>query len=104
MDDYDDTSPICQWPDTYDFTARQVQQSVSDDWSLVNERYFIKRGNGSREVFVQVNGYDEGRDGLLEAIADFHSVSKRQVERGARGRKGRRGGYGDVLGLADLVI
>jgi len=104
MDDYDDVSPICQWQDTYDFTARQVQQSVTDDWSLVNERYFIKRGNGSREVFVQVGGYDEERDGLLEAIADFLGVCKRQIGRGARGSRDRKGGESDVLGLADLVI
>jgi len=104
MDDCDDLSPMCQWPDTYAFTARQVQQSVTEDWSLINERYFVKRGNGSREVFVQVGGYEEERDGLLEAIVDFRSVCKRQIERGVRGRRGRRGGDRDVLGLADLVI
>ena len=103
VDDYDDTSPTCQWPDTHDFTARQVQQSVSDDWSLVNERHFIKRGNGSREVFVQVGVYEDERDGLLEAIVDFRSVCERQIQRGVRGSRGRRGGS-DVLGLADLVI
>ncbi|GAB7335588.1 hypothetical protein MBLNU13_g07920t2 [Cladosporium sp. NU13] len=104
VDDYDDVSPTCRWPDTYDFTARQVQQSVTDDWSLVNERYFIKRGNGSREVFVQVGSYDEERDELLEAVVDFRSVCERQVQRGVRGRRGRRGGDSDFLALADLVI
>jgi hypothetical protein len=104
VDDSEEPSLKHQWPDTYDFTARQVQQSVAEDWSLVNERYFIKRGNGSREVFVQVGEYEEEREGLLEAIVDFRSICERQVNRGVRARRGRRGIDSDVLGLADLVI
>jgi hypothetical protein len=104
MDDFEEPGPPYQWPDTYDFTARQVQQSVSEEWSLVNERYFIKRGNGSREVFVQVGGYDEEREGLLDAIVDFRSICERQINRGVRARRKRRGDNSDVLGLADLVI
>jgi len=104
MEDPEEPSPTCHWPDTYDFSLRQVQQSATDEWSLVNERYFVKRGNGSREVFVQVGGYDEERDGLLEAIVDFHGICEQQTSRGVRARRGRRGGGGDVLGLADLVI
>jgi hypothetical protein len=104
VEDLEEHDHTCQWPDTYDFTARQVQQSAAEDWSLVSERYFIKRGNGSREVYVQISEYDEERDGLLEAMVDFRSICERQVNRGVRARRGRRGGDSDVLGLADLVI
>jgi hypothetical protein len=104
VDDSEEPSFTCQWSDTYDFTARQVQQSVAEDWSLVNERYFIKRGNGSKEVFVQIGEYDEERDGLLGAIVDFRSICERQISRGAGARRGRRGRDSDVLGLADLVL
>ncbi|KAM0703774.1 hypothetical protein Q7P35_009713 [Cladosporium inversicolor] len=104
VDDSEDHTHTCQWPDTYDFTSRQVQQSVAENWSLVDERYFIKRGNGSREVFVQVGGYDEEREGLLEAIIDFQSICERQKSRRVQTGRGRRGGDSDILGLADLVI
>jgi hypothetical protein len=104
VDDSEEPGLTRQWPDTYDFTSRQVQQSVAEDWSLVNERYFIKRGNGSREVSVRVGEYDEERDGVLEAINDFRSICEQQINRGVRARRGRRGRDSDVLGLADLVI
>jgi hypothetical protein len=104
MDDSEEPSHTCQWPDTYAFTARQVQQSAADDWSLVNERYFVKRGNGYREVEVQVAGYEEGSAGVLEAIVAFRSIWERQNNRGVRARTSRRGGDGDILGLAGLVV
>ena len=53
---------------------------------------------------MQVSGYDEERDGALQAILEFCSICERQNRRGAKARKGRRGGGSDALGLADLVI
>lgn len=100
MDDMEGSSTTCQWPDTSAFTAEQVRESEEKTWSLVNERYYVKRGNGSREVVVQVGGYDEGRDGVLEAIADFRRICERQNRRGVKARRGR----GGTLGLEDLVI
>jgi CHASE3 domain sensor protein len=104
MDDLEESGSTHQWPDTYAFTSKHVRESVADDWSLVNERYIVKRGNGTREVVVQVGDYKDERDGALEAIAGFRSICERQKGRGARSRRGRREGSGDAFGIDGLVI
>jgi hypothetical protein len=104
MDDLEESGSTNQWPDTYAFTFKHVRESVADDWSLVNERYFVKRGNGTREVVVQVGVYEDERDGALKAISGFRGVCERQKGRGPRTRRGRGGGDGDAFGLDSLVI
>jgi hypothetical protein len=104
MDDLEESGSTNQWPDTYAFTFEHVRESVADDWSLVNERYFVKRGNGTREVVVQVGVYEDERDGALKAISGFRGVCERQKGRGPRTRRGRGGGDGDAFGLDSLVI
>ena len=103
-DDFEDNQPALRWADTYEFSARQVKQSMASDWSVVDERYFIKRGNGSREVNVQVDGYAEERDGLLEAIASFRSVCRRQATRGRRSKGVNKGGDSHTFGMDGLMI
>jgi hypothetical protein len=98
-DDFEDDRPSLRWPDTYEFSARHVEQSMANDWSIVDDRYFVKRGNGSGEVNVQVDGYDEERDGLLEAISNFRSICRRQATRGRRSR-----GVGHAFGMEGLMI
>jgi hypothetical protein len=98
-DDIEADQPALRWPDTYDFSERQVKQSMVSDWSVVDERYFVKRGNGSREVHVQVEGYAEERDGLLEAIGTFRSICRRQATRGRRSR-----GADHAFGMDGLMI
>lgn len=92
-----------RWPDTYAFTARHIQQSVSDDWSSTNDRYFVKHGNASREVVVQLDRYEEERGRTLDAIAAFRSICCRQNRRGMRARKGR-GAATSASGLDDLLV
>jgi hypothetical protein len=104
MDDSEESGSTHQWPDTYAFTSKHVRESVADDWSLVNERYFVKRGNGTREVIVQVGGFDDEKKGALVAIAGFRSICKRQKGRGSRTGRGRGGGSSDAFGLDSLVI
>jgi hypothetical protein len=99
VDDFENAQPALRWPDTYEFSERHVKQSMASDWSVVDERYFVKRGTGSREVNVQVDGYAEERDGLLEAIGHFRSICRRQATRGRRSR-----GVGHAFGMDGLMI
>jgi hypothetical protein len=98
-DDIEDDQPAHRWPDTYGFSERHVKQSMGSDWSVVDERYFVKRGTGSREVNVQVIDYAEEREGLLEAISNFRSICRRQAARGRRPR-----GVGHTFGMDGLTI
>jgi hypothetical protein len=97
--DIEDDQSAHRWPDTYEFSERHVKQSMASDWSVVDERYFVKRGTGSREVNVQVNGYAEEREGLLEAISNFRNICKRQATRGRRPR-----GVAHAFGMDGLTI
>jgi len=99
MDDFEDDRPSLRWPDTYEFSARHVKQSMASDWSAIDERYFVKRGNGSREVNVHVEGYVEERNGLLEAIFNFRTICGRQATRGRRSR-----GVDHAFGMDGLMI
>jgi hypothetical protein len=99
VDDFENAQPALRWPDTYEFSERHVKQSMASDWSVVDERYFVKRGTGSREVNVQVDGYAEERDGLLEAIGHFRSICRRQATRGRRSRD-----FGHAFGMDGLMI
>jgi hypothetical protein len=104
MDDMEENDSPRLWPDTYDFTSKHVRESVANDWSLVDERYFVKRGSGSREVVVQVGGYEEERHRALEAIVEFKGICERQNRCGPAARRGRRGGGGSAFGFETLVI
>jgi hypothetical protein len=99
VDDVEDDRRSPRWPDTYEFSERHVKQSMASDWSVVDERYFVKRGNGSKEVNVQVDGYDVEKEGLLEAIGSFRSICKRQATRGRRSR-----GIDHAFGMDALMI
>ena len=103
-DGFEDDQPGPRWRDTYEFSERQVKQSMANDWSVVDERYFVKRGNGSREINVQVDGYAEERDGLLAAIGNFCSARRRQATRGRRSRGVGIGDHGHTFGMDGLVI
>ena len=99
VDDVEDDRRSPRWPDTYEFSERHVKQSMASDWSVVDERYFVKRGNGSKEVNVQVDGYDVEKEGLLEAIGSFRSICRRQATRGRRSR-----GVDHAFGMEALMI
>ena len=99
VDDFEDDRRSPRWPDTYEFSERHVKQSMASDWSVVDERYFVKRGNGSKEVNVQVDGYDVEKEGLLKAIGSFRSICKRQATRGRRSR-----GVDHAFGMDALMI
>jgi hypothetical protein len=98
-DEIEDDQPAHRWPDTSEFSERHVKQSMASDWSVVDERYFVKRGTGSREVNVQVNGCAEQREGLLEAVSNFRSICRVQAARGRRPR-----GVGHAFGVDGLTI
>ncbi|KAM0721031.1 hypothetical protein Q7P37_003316 [Cladosporium fusiforme] len=100
------SAPTTRWPETEAFSARQLQQSMANEWLSVDadfgRKVFVRRGNTSKEVVVQVGTYQEEKEGLLRAIAAFGRVCYAQRARGGRwrGGRGRRGDFG----LGELVI
>lgn len=97
------STPKTKWPETQAFSARQLQQSMANDWhcmdSAEGERTFVRRGNVSKEVVVRVGTVGEEKDAVLMAGKAFGRVCDAQYGRSG----GRRRGRGD-FGLGGLVI
>lgn len=66
-----------QYAEIQAFTLRELQDSLSRNWTCRGGRYYLTRGgNAPREVIVSdvwSPSYDEAKRGLLSAIADFFS-------------------------------
>lgn len=86
MDDLQPDTLTTSWPETFAFTARQVQQSSKNDWHAVGDRFFVRRGNSSKEVVLDVGAFSEERDQLLEAVTAFRSSCSAQRNRRRRRR------------------
>lgn len=100
--------PTTRWSETQAFSARQLQQSMANDWHYVHaneglraRRVFVRKGNSSREVVVHLGTYEAEKGELLKVIKAFGRVCDVQHRRG--GRRRRYAGKGD-LGLGGLVI
>ena len=63
------------YAEVHAFTLRELRDSLSKNWAYRNGRYYLIRGgNAPREVAVSdvwSSSYDEAKQGLLSAIADF---------------------------------
>lgn len=80
-DDFAPSQPqTTRWSETQAFSARQLQQSMANDWHYVaaeesqrRRRVFVRKGNSSREVVVHLGTYEEEKRDLLDAIKAFGS-------------------------------
>ena len=78
LSEFDPLEPInteadiqCLWPDTLDFSRKQLQDKFNSDWYAHDGQYFVRRGNSSAEVVVDLKDEDEERSHLLEALTQF---------------------------------
>ncbi|KAF2215039.1 hypothetical protein CERZMDRAFT_95409 [Cercospora zeae-maydis SCOH1-5] len=91
----------CSWPDTKAFAERQVRESANA-WYMADDKHYVRRGNLSREVAVELGTVEEEGKALLQAIASFQSA----YEGSFGGRRVRRQQIAewDASGLADLIV
>ncbi|KAM3418429.1 hypothetical protein BST61_g4418 [Cercospora zeina] len=96
-----DTANTCSWPDTKAFAERQVRGSAHA-WNMADHKYYVRRGNLSREVAVELGTVEEEREDVLQAIVSFQSA----YEGSFGGRKVRRQQIvrRDARALADLIV
>jgi hypothetical protein len=98
----DNTEPECHWPDTLDFSRKQLQEEFNGKWYAHDGRYFVRRGNGSVEVAVPMEDEDEERSRLLAAVRSFRE-SYQTIFHGRGGmRRGAR--VHNDCGLGGIVV
>ena len=95
----DNTEPECQWPDTLDFSRKQLQEECNGKWYAYDGQYYVRRGNGSVEVVFPMDDEEEERSLLLAAVHSFRE-SYQTVFHG----RGGTGGASDGCGLGDIVV
>lgn len=59
------------WADTLEFTRKQVQDRLNNDWDHSDGRYFVKRGNTSIEIEVDLRSMTEEREALVASLKRF---------------------------------
>ncbi|EME48650.1 hypothetical protein DOTSEDRAFT_49083 [Dothistroma septosporum NZE10] len=63
--------PDCAWQDTRTFTEKQLRETIETNWYSDNGRYFVRRGNATRELAVQLDDAAVERERLLQAVSNF---------------------------------
>ncbi|KAK3698915.1 hypothetical protein LTR37_016702 [Vermiconidia calcicola] len=58
----------CPWPDTLDFSRKQIRDKFNNDCYARDGQYYVRRGNTSVEVVVALKDDEEERSQLLEAL------------------------------------
>ena len=89
----------CHWPDTLDFSRKQLHEELGGKWHAYDGRYFVRRGNGSVEVVVQMEDEEEERVNLLAAVRAFRRSYEAIFPGRGRGVRGR-----DDCGLGGIVV
>lgn len=74
---------ISDWQDTKDFSKRQIDKSMTEEWSARDGQYFVRRANTWREVLVDLDGQE--REALLAAIDHFSGGYESVIDR--RGKR-----------------
>jgi hypothetical protein len=60
------------WPDTLEFSRKQLRDRLANEWHANEGQYSVKRGTGSVEVTAGLQDETECRLKLLEQIRAFH--------------------------------
>nr|OQO26854.1 hypothetical protein B0A51_07814 [Rachicladosporium sp. CCFEE 5018] len=100
-DDEMDFLAMSAYADTRAFVTTQLRDSLAKDWYEVNGRYFLRRGNSSKEVVVQMADLGEVQSALLDSVELFEASGRNIV--GPR-TLGRRSNEQEDLGLGSLVV
>ncbi|KAK3713665.1 hypothetical protein LTR37_008359 [Vermiconidia calcicola] len=58
----------CPWPDTLDFSRKQIRDKFNNDWYAHDGQYYVRRGNTSVEVVVALKDEYEERLQLLATL------------------------------------
>ena len=61
----------CPWPDTREFSRKQIRDKLRNDWSTVDGQYFLRRGTTSVEVTAPLRDEEDERRDLLESVRAF---------------------------------
>ncbi|KAK6408016.1 hypothetical protein LTR95_018472, partial [Oleoguttula sp. CCFEE 5521] len=89
------------YADTRVFATKQLHDSLTKEWYEVDGRYYVRRGNTSREAVVSLEDAAESDVGLWEAMADlehtWHLLTGRRT-------LDRRRMEEEDLGLCMLVV
>lgn len=57
-----------------EFTAQEIRESLSKDWTSHDGQYFVVRGGSRREVVVDVGLIEEEREGLRKTLLEFLAI------------------------------
>lgn len=76
----------CPWPDTRLFADKQVRDSMNH-WYIEDGRYYVRRGNLSKEVEVQLGSAEQERRNLDRDIIRFRMAYEATFEPKRRQRR-----------------
>lgn len=83
-------SPDCIWQDTKNFTEKQLKETVETNWYSDGSAYFVRRGNTSKRLAVQLDSAEVGRNVLLQIIREFSNTYDATSDHRCRQRQARR--------------
>lgn len=93
-----DVTPACPWPDTRDFAEKLVRDSMNH-WYIADGRYYVRRGNTSKEVPVQLGSVAQERGRLLQVLTCFRTAYRACFDPRRRIRQ-----QGEYCDMSNLVI
>ncbi|EMF17131.1 uncharacterized protein SEPMUDRAFT_160463 [Sphaerulina musiva SO2202] len=96
-----DTLGACPWPDTRDFAEKLVRDSMNH-WYIADGRYYVRRGNTSKEVPVQLGSVAQERGRLLQVLTCFRTAYRACFD--PRRRIRQQDEYCHYCDMSNLVI
>ncbi|CAK4034279.1 uncharacterized protein RCC_03111 [Lecanosticta acicola] len=91
----------CRWPDTKAAADRHVRESLGASWYGSDGRYFVRRGNTTKEIAMSLESDGRERERLLQALKGFQGAYLRVFD--ARNRMRREDLAGDGI-LEDVLV
>ncbi|GAB7365309.1 hypothetical protein MBLNU230_g6390t1 [Neophaeotheca triangularis] len=97
-DDVVQPAPNDPWPEARIFASRQVQEAFDRDWKAMDGQYYVRRGQGWKEVLVDLGEEDEEKEALLASLARFCAAHERILSGRAKCASNARGSDGHETG------